>query len=308
MPFHLTEAGDPRPCSARLGRCPYGGVRDHYGSQEEAREAYEAAHFGQAFAQAMRRNPAARAMEEQIERNERVKRELYQAYASAPPVTTTYQEAPEEALRAFNEVYCAYDERLTEEERQALYDYTGISYDPLNRFLRDRPAFEADSKPETLSARIAWAERQTALLDEALAKAPRIQRRLFRRLDQDGRHDVRASESWAAELGFVEGATVTFTAYSSTTVNPGYIARTTQHDLHTSVVLALTTDVGAPAGPTVYDRARTHTQEGEAEILLPRDLTFQVERVERAAYQGSEADEPVEVLTVHLRPVQEPVR
>ena len=40
--FHINRAGNPGPCRAKPGNCPYGDESDHYTSKEDAREVYEA--------------------------------------------------------------------------------------------------------------------------------------------------------------------------------------------------------------------------------------------------------------------------
>lgn len=40
--FHINHAGNPGPCRAQPGNCPFGFERDHYTSKEDAREIYEA--------------------------------------------------------------------------------------------------------------------------------------------------------------------------------------------------------------------------------------------------------------------------
>lgn len=39
--FHINGSGDAGLCRATAGKCPFGGTEDHYGSIEEAREAFE---------------------------------------------------------------------------------------------------------------------------------------------------------------------------------------------------------------------------------------------------------------------------
>lgn len=46
--FHLRTDGNPGPCQAKQGKCPYGGDDKHFGSETEARQAYEASQ-GAAF-------------------------------------------------------------------------------------------------------------------------------------------------------------------------------------------------------------------------------------------------------------------
>jgi hypothetical protein len=42
MPFHISpETGNPNACKAKPGNCPFGSVNEHYGSKDEARDAYE---------------------------------------------------------------------------------------------------------------------------------------------------------------------------------------------------------------------------------------------------------------------------
>lgn len=40
--FHINSAGNPGPCRAQAGNCPFGFERDHYTSKDDARAAYEA--------------------------------------------------------------------------------------------------------------------------------------------------------------------------------------------------------------------------------------------------------------------------
>lgn len=56
--FHITEAGDPAPCSATVRACPRGGEDKHFGSEAEAREAF-AAEQGGSFAAPLRREAPA---------------------------------------------------------------------------------------------------------------------------------------------------------------------------------------------------------------------------------------------------------
>lgn len=41
MAFHVNDNGDPGSCSAQPGKCPFGGVEEHYPTADEARQAYE---------------------------------------------------------------------------------------------------------------------------------------------------------------------------------------------------------------------------------------------------------------------------
>lgn len=43
--YHLTDKGEPKPCKAKAGKCPYAAER-HFESQQEARAAYEASQQG----------------------------------------------------------------------------------------------------------------------------------------------------------------------------------------------------------------------------------------------------------------------
>lgn len=302
--YHLTEAGDPGVCRATQGRCPYGGSREHYSSAAEARESFEAAHSMAALLRGgVNKNPRLTALEAELEERKLLQRELYRRYAEhAPPVTKEYGEAPTSLLEAYNEAYRAFAPLLTEEEASELHRYTGLSYHPLNSHLRDPlVARERVERGELPPEWLENLEEAVVLLDSALAKAPRQERQVFRRIDQELSSGARltSSEEWAGALGFTEGAVVTFPAYSSTTVNPRYINRTVQGSEHTSLVLSISTSQGAPTGLTAVEGGRRYVQEGEAEVLLPRESSFTVASVERAGYSSSE-EERVEVLTVYL--------
>lgn len=58
--FHINpKTGEPGRCSA-VHRCPFGGESEHYGSESEARQAYEAIQSGATF------TPASRAVEPDV--------------------------------------------------------------------------------------------------------------------------------------------------------------------------------------------------------------------------------------------------
>lgn len=50
--FHVNRKGEPGPCRARSGRCPFGGAEVHYSTPEAAREAYELRNQGELFSRA----------------------------------------------------------------------------------------------------------------------------------------------------------------------------------------------------------------------------------------------------------------
>ena len=300
MAYHLTDSGDPKRCTAKQSRCPYGGSSDHYATVEEAREAYEAKQtMDGLLGAALSRNPKHAAMQELIEGHGAIRRRLALAYVDAPPVAQEFEGIGEETIRELNADFGAHRALLSEEERSALDSYTGIAFDPINGFLRDPEAYLESLEPEARRGRRWWVESHLPHIDSALSKGQGRRRRLFRRLDQSTLGPMTSSEEWAESLGFTPGATVNFAAYSSTTVDPGYVARTVGRDQHTSLVLVLDTEEGAPVGYTVPRGQARFTQEAEAEVLLPRGRSFVVDRVERAGF-ASEGYDRVEVLTVFL--------
>lgn len=64
--FHITEGGNPGPCSATVRACPLGGEDKHFGSEDEARAAFAAEQGGSFAALLCREAPVEKAFEPSV--------------------------------------------------------------------------------------------------------------------------------------------------------------------------------------------------------------------------------------------------
>ncbi len=222
---------------------------------------------------------------------------------------SNYDKASVRALEAYNTEYEDLVGKLSSEALISIREYSGIMYDPVNKFLRDREAYIGWLKPEFKEKNLARVSKTIEGLDEAFAMAPvrDNNRILYRVLSQDLDKEFDSSEAFAAKAGYVEGADITFKSYLSTSVDSHFVNHRIKPDEeeHTDIVFIISTRKGIPVGRTAtHPDEHQFTQDGEREILLPRDMKFRVKKVTRSVefenQKFSYMNESVRPLTVYL--------
>jgi hypothetical protein len=185
-------------------------------------------------------------------------------------------------LKAHNAEYAQLVSRLDKTHLEALHEYTGIVYSPVNRYLTDKEAFRRDSKfPDRLESQIEGLEEVITSLDQVfeVAEPAAKPRTLYRVIKQKTAYtDVVSSEEYGKRLGLEVGKTVEFPAYTSTSIDPHIVPQlNSQNGDYLNVTLIITTRKGVPVGKTAEkEEDKKSTQDSESEILLPRNSRFTV--------------------------------
>lgn len=114
-------------------------------------------------------------------------------------------------------------------------------------------------------------------------------------------------EQWAENLGYVEGETITFKSFSSTSIDPRIVNLyiRDESEEQQAIVFRILSKTGAVVSTTEVNDNPSYVQDSEREVLLPRGKQYQVVKVSReAVYNIRETDEgwliPVTPLTVDL--------
>lgn len=316
--YHINpETGNPNLCKA-VHKCKYatnGATPEHYGSKEEARAAYEK-QMKENNLQKIRKQEENRRiaeeekrqrfekMEEQIRYSEKMKNFLQQRYENnKPEIKREYYPLAPEKIKEYNDLYSKLEKELTEEEKEAVKKYTAIHYEPINQFLfSENPeeyVFNTTSQEinDQVEKRIkAYIEN----LDSFIEKAPKQKKTVYRVFSQDMSEHFTGSEEFAEEKGYQIGKKIKFSGYSSTSIDPDYIAKRGSYDEHSNIVFVIDTNQGAPVDYIKENKDDyQYVQDSEKEILLPRNIEFKITKIERTRFYNAE-NEYTEPLTVFL--------
>lgn len=271
-----------RPCQAKdPAKCSY-----HSTQRLEKNELAPAA--SAIFDKFIANNQKLQAIEAQV----RWTKQMFEVLTNQRPVEietevkglSNYSEESIETLQHYNDSYTKLNETLNEEQRAALQDYTGMSFESINLLLRDEKEFISDTKPKYLESRLNRAKKTIKTLDTIFVSAPEENKTVYRYLTPDTTKPFTSSELYAKSLGLAEGKEITFSSYLSTTIDSDLLSRYAEEDKeeNTTVILAINTNKGIPVGYTATStEGHTYTQSVEREILLPRDMRFKVQKVTR---------------------------
>jgi hypothetical protein len=219
-------------------------------------------------------------------------------------------------LKQYNADYQALATQLDETHLEALKTYTGATYGPLNRYLKDKEEFRRVSKAQDVERQVQLLEEDISTLDQIFDHAPARteSRTLYRIIDQKvSLGGVAASaEEYSKKLGLEVGKIVQFPGYSSTSIDPHIVTHMNnqEDDHYLNVVLIITSKQGIPVASTP-ERAEDveWAQDSEREILLPRNSRFKVvssttdmEFTQPEDYAGERP--PVRPLVFHLEEVE----
>jgi len=195
------------------------------------------------------------------------------------------------------------EDQLTPAEEGALTNYMMTGYLNTNAYLREgkiglqkaisRNYFTTQPKPEVLTQHVAETlprVRQTiAHLDTAIAKSPavaqpRVLYRALRVQEADGRDTTSPAtmKAYVAEH-YPVGGTVTDAAYLSCSADSDYMLSQCRRRPSQVMVLEILTDTGLPT----YEAETDNIQALEREVLLPRNMRFQVVGTHTATYKYS---------------------
>lgn len=190
-------------------------------------------------------------------------------------------------LDEYNQRYESLFSVLTDEEKNALQEYTGLGYLVVNEYLRlGEEEFIRTSKPQYVEGRLRKAKNLVKNLDKIFKKSFPSQepQTLYRYLNQDTTEKFTSSEKFAIQNGWVEGRKITFSSYLSTTIDPKLLDVQISEDAeeNTSVIFIIKTHRGIPVSSTPTNISRVKSiQDAEREILLPRGMSFRVTKVTR---------------------------
>lgn len=196
---------------------------------------------------------------------------------------------------------------LSDEEKQALYDYSGIKYSAINKFLRNKdeylkslPAFD-NEKIESILEKV---NKTIGDLDRAFEKSSENShnRVLYRCISNDD--EIQFAEEWADDLGYVEGKTVTFPSYLSTSYSPDRMIEycNNSSDEAKNIIFKIDTNLGIPVNEVKENS--TFIQDVEREILLPRDQSYEIVKVSRD-YSFKDEYSDVRPLVIELRQINQ---
>lgn len=174
----------------------------------------------------------------------------------------------------------AWRKNLTEEEGEQVERYRQTGYLTVNSFLRGKGEEGMDDV----------ARHYIEHLDSALAKAPKapVERILYRSIyvpDDLKVEDAPKAKQLRSYLDatFVEGETVEFPEYLSTTVDSDLVVRSDQKKRKKGFHAVL--EIISKSGAVLHQEPRKGSygvQDDEKEILLPRGMKFRVEKVYRS--------------------------
>jgi hypothetical protein len=196
-----------------------------------------------------------------------------------------------EALAEFKQLAGAARLQRSEAEERRLEAYTHLDFMAVNRYL---------TQPETWGGNVERMQRNLALLDAAIARAPRADtpRTLYRAIRK--RHidpvnpDIKTPLS-AAEMAahvtetYRVGETLSTPAYSSTSLDSDYMLMFTKRRPNDYIIFEILTDQGLP-----YEAADaghgSNVQDHEREVLLPRGSRFEIVNAGQGTYELSDTE------------------
>lgn len=174
----------------------------------------------------------------------------------------------------------AWRANLTEEEEEQVERYRQTGYLTVNSFLRGKGEEGMDNV----------ARNYIVHLDTAIAKAPKapVERILYRSvyvptdLRVEGMTKKKQLDGYI-DANFVEGETVEFPEYLSTTVDSDLVVRSDQKKRKKGFHAVL--EIVSKSGAVLHKEGRKGSygvQDDEKEILLPRGMKFRVQKVYRS--------------------------
>ena len=339
--FHIsTRTQSPVPCYAPIGKCPVKPTVNvptifHGQTKAEVAEQYAASMAEQTVQDPLQKTPPddpfnvfeaamkrriETAKEEAAKNGEPIPQWIIneQHLAAHKALVAQYDLEPyrvenefkgfefsDPRLVEYNNDYAELAERLTVDELEGLHDYTGITYSIVNEYFYDREKFN-EGPTQYHEKRVAHTQQTIERLDAIMEKAIPKQRTLYRVISQqDTKGKTLRSADWAASLGYTVGNEIEFPTYLSTTIDPTCAQRYVNEDSSTAIMFVFETDQGVPVDTTATHREElTHTQKGEREILLPRDMKFRVSKVEKTRVYDRDGDFS-DPFTVYLEPVHD---
>lgn len=314
--YHINpETGNVSQCRAKINCrfAEYGEKFPHFTTKEEAQKVYENfmedAH--DPFVAAMRKTPHAIAMELSVFQRRNFTHQLKKDYEKQKVnITEEFYGLSENSLelQAYNIDYKKIADKTSDEEKQAIYDYTGLDYVLINRFLNaGSPEGHMFNEDEETNKKIKKKlKKNISLIDSYISQAEQKERTLFRVLEQDPESVWTSSEDYLKNMGYAEGKTLSFKGFSSCTIDPACAAnRARGENEHTATTLVIKTKEGAPVDETLENGFHNgHIQSLEREVLLPRNVQFKISKIERSRFYDTEGN-TVEPLTVFLEEVSE---
>jgi len=301
--YHINpESGNVSVCGAKI-QCKFqksGDKFPHFDSKEDAQKVYEdfMEELQDPFNAAMiSKNPDNLPLLMMSLKNKQTIAKLTKDFEQEKESGKIYEKynhflSDSPVLKEYNNDYEGLKKNATEKELEALDLYTAISYDPVNKYLRSSDKENYEFYNESAKNKIF---EMIESLDSYIDKAPRKDRTVFRVVSQDG---IKSNDGVVGGADFAEllncrvGEKVSFGEYLSTTIDPGHAAkRASKNEEHTSVAFVISASQGAPVGETIVDSFDTfEMQKLEREILLPRNMTFQVKRIERVVFSDRDGD------------------
>lgn len=293
--------------------------------KQEAAQKYDSSAFD-AFDAAIKKNSAFQRIEAQLFYKNNLVQELREkqlnqdfSIADMRAGLTDYSNPENVAvLKAYNAEYETVSAGWSDEQKEAMNDYTGISNDPVNHYLRDHDGYVdrlSSLNPEVQERVLADMGKLVKDLDSVFESAPVRDepRTVYRVVQQDLTKSFTSSEEFADRLGVGSvGEVVEFKSFLSTSIDPHFIARWVGKDEeNTAVVFVINDRRGVPVDSTATAaHEHIYTQKSEREILLPRDSKFRVTRVARdVGFLEHEHEDrvgrPIAPLTVFLDEVTE---
>jgi len=273
----------------------------------------EPVNASQLFDEAMQRNVRVQSLNAHIDWSKEKFSGLKAKYEfSSPPITAANVglQFGDDRLADYNNRYKELEAKATEEELQALHQYTGISFDPVNEYLRRPKEYRARFKEETsYLAAVDRLDSHIANLDNFIQKAGYSDEpfTVYRVISQDMTKRFVSGEEYAEANGLGEGQEIAFDSFSSTTIDPSFIHRWIGNEgqEHTDIVFVISTHKGAPVSLTATSpQENIYTQDTEREILLPRNSKYRVTQVTRERFASRDKNSiAVEPVTVHLEEI-----
>jgi hypothetical protein len=229
---------------------------------------------------------------QEIEAQVRWAKQMFKVLSDKRPVDiktemkglSDYSEESVKILEHYNDSYSKLNRNLNEKQLTALRDYTGISFESVNLFLRDEKKFMLETKSKYLNSRLNHVKKTIETLDTIFTSASSENKTVYRYLTPDTTTTFTSSEIYAKNLGFVVDKEVTFSSYLSTTIDADLLSRYAEEgkEENTTVILVINTNKGIPVDYTATStEGHTYTQSVEREILLPRNTRFKVKKITR---------------------------
>lgn len=234
-------------------------------------------------------------------------------YASATVSNTIQAQALDvkhPLISFYNSQYERNASKWQQEHLDAIHRFTGLGYLPIRRFLLNREEWDAKTRknfsPEEVEQKTNEMNKFVSLLDEATSKPHNIPAPVYRVILPEN-ETSKTGEEWCKELNYVEGETVSFGTFSSTSVDPRIVNvyLRDEDEEEQAIVFRIVSKTGAIVSKTSQTETVNYTQDSEREIILPRDKQYKIVKVSRnTVYMPRKDDEnwlePSRPLTVDL--------